>query len=204
MNIKENFHKKTLEILENIKQNAAVPTLLLHSCCAPCSSYVLEFLSGYFEITISYYNPNIYPEQEYLRRFTELKRFIKDFPLQNPIKVLELPYNPNEFYQTVKGMENQPEGGERCFSCYRLRMEKAALLAHDMDFDWFTSSLTISPHKNAKKINEIGYELQNKYDINYLPADFKKNNGYKRSIELSGEYNLYRQDYCGCRFSVRD
>lgn len=198
-----NHHHQTLKIIEKIKAESKVPTLLLHSCCAPCSSYVLEFLSEFFKITISYYNPNIYPEAEYARRFDELLKFVKDFPLKNEVKVLELPYNPSEFYEITKGMENEREGGERCFACYRLRMEKGAELAAEGGFDYFTTALSISPHKNSSKINEIGFLLQEQYGVKFLPADFKKNNGFKRSIELSREYDLYRQDYCGCAFSKK-
>ncbi|NLJ16111.1 MAG: epoxyqueuosine reductase QueH [Clostridiales bacterium] len=201
MNIKENYHKIMLDKLSDIKGQEKIPSLLLHSCCAPCSSYVLEVLSNYFRITISYYNPNIYPKQEFSRRFNELKKFVKSFPLKNEVEVLELSYIPDEFYSAVRGMENEREGGERCFKCYELRLEKAAIIAKQMSFDWFTTALSISPHKNAQKINEIGYKLEKKYNVKYLPADFKKNNGFKRSIEISREYDLYRQDYCGCVFS---
>lgn len=198
-----NHHQETLKTIEKIKTQNKTPTLLLHSCCAPCSSYVLEFLSEFFKITISYYNPNIYPETEYKRRFDELLKFIKEFPLKNEVDVLQLPYDSREFYKITKGLEDEREGGERCFACYRLRMEKGASLALEGGFDYFTTALSISPHKNSSKINEIGFLLQEQYGVKFLPADFKKNNGFKRSIELSREYDLYRQDYCGCVFSKK-
>ena len=151
MNIKENYHKIMLDKLSDIKGQEKIPSLLLHSCCAPCSSYVLEVLSNYFRITISYYNPNIYPKQEFSRRFNELKKFVKSFPLKNEVEVLELSYIPDEFYSAVRGMENEREGGERCFKCYELRLEKAAIIAKQMSFDWFTTALSISPHKMHRK-----------------------------------------------------
>lgn len=193
--------------LENscLSQSAPhVPTLLLHSCCAPCSSYVLEYLSNYFSITVFYYNPNIYPESEYSLRVEEQKRLIEQLPVKNPIHLIEGAFHPNEFYQSVKGLEHIPEGGERCHACFRLRLEETARLAAKHHFDYFTTTLTISPLKNAAKLNEIGEELADIYHISWLPSDFKKKNGYKRSTELSAEYGLYRQDYCGCVFSKRE
>jgi len=177
------------------------PSLLLHSCCAPCSSYVLEYLSRYFRITVFYYNPNIYPPDEFFRRRTEQERLISLLPAENPIGFIGGEYESERFYETVKGLERIPEGGERCFACYRLRLEKAARLAAEKGFDYFTTTLSISPHKNAKKLNEIGGELAEKYGVSYLFSDFKKKNGYKRSCELSREYKLYRQSFCGCEFS---
>ncbi len=178
------------------------PALLLHSCCAPCSSYVLEYLSNYFSITIFYYNPNIYPNEEYSRRADEQKNLINALAVRNPVNFIEGEYNPDSFFNAVQGFENEAEGGERCFRCYELRLNEAAILAKSNGFDYFTTTLSISPHKNAEKLNEIGAILAEKYGIKYLPSDFKKKNGYKRSIELSKEYGLYRQDYCGCIFSI--
>ncbi len=178
------------------------PTLLLHACCAPCSSAVLERLREAFSITILYYNPNIYPPQEYHRREQELERFLKDAGMSG-IPLIELPYDPQEFYTAVKGLEQEPERGERCTVCYRLRMEQAARYAAAHGFDWFTTTLSISPVKDPVRINQIGQELAQKYGVAHLPSEFRKKNGYKRSLELSAEYGLYRQDYCGCVFSVR-
>ena len=178
------------------------PTLLLHACCAPCSSAVLERLREVFSITILYYNPNIYPPQEYHRREQELERFLKDAGMSG-IPLIELPYDPQEFYTAVKGLEQEPERGERCTVCYRLRMEQAARYAAAHGFDWFTTTLSISPVKDPVRINQIGQELAQKYGVAHLPSEFRKKNGYKRSLELSAEYGLYRQDYCGCVFSVR-
>lgn len=195
------------DILESIiikeqKENK-IPTLLLHSCCAPCSSYVLEYLSNYFKITVLYYNPNIYPEEEYSIRRDEQQKFIKDLKTKHPVSFLEIGYNDNSYYNAVKGLESEKEGGLRCYKCYQLRLEQTATLAKELKFDYFTTTLSVSPYKNSLKINEIGAFLSEKYQINYLYADFKKKNGYKRSIELSKEYNLYRQNYCGCIYSMK-
>ncbi|MDP4118907.1 MAG: epoxyqueuosine reductase QueH [Bacillota bacterium] len=199
-----NIKKYLEELISDIEKKCEKPTLLLHSCCAPCSSYVLEYLSVYFDITVYYYNPNIYPQEEYSRRLEEQKTFLSVFKLENGIKFVQGEYLPERFYESIKGLEDCPEGGERCFKCYALRMEEAAKIAKEHGFDYFTTTLSISPHKNAQKINEIGAVLQEKYGVKYLFADFKKKNGYKRSVELSKEYNLYRQEYCGCVFSVRN
>lgn len=179
------------------------PRLLLHACCAPCSSAVLERLQSCFEITILYYNPNIYPPAEYHRREQELERFLQNAQMQG-IQLVEVPYDPMEFYTAVKGLENEPERGERCTVCYRLRMERAADYAAHNGFDWFTTTLSISPVKDPVRINQIGQDLEKKYGIRHLVSEFRKKNGYKRSLELSAEYGLYRQNYCGCIFSVRD
>jgi len=198
-----NFQKvldKTIE--ENEKANR-VPTLLLHSCCAPCSSYVLEYLSQYFEITIFYYNPNIGKEEEYKKRVEEQKRLIESLPAKHRISFLEGKYEPEKFYDAVKGYEKCEEGGERCFICYEMRLRESVKIAKEKGFDYFTTTLSISPLKNATKLNEIGHKLSGEYEVEYLYSDFKKKNGYKRSIELSKEYDLYRQDYCGCVYSVR-
>lgn len=176
-------------------------SLLLHSCCAPCSSYVIEYLSEFFDITLLYFNPNISPESEYQKRIEEVKRLIKEMPLKSEVRLIEGRYCPDEFINIARGMEDLPEGVERCFKCYRLRLTEAAAAAKEKGFDYFTTTLSISPHKNAEKLNEIGQELEKKYGVKYLYADFKKRGGYKRSIELSRVYGLYRQNYCGCVYS---
>ena len=197
-----NYQLKLEEILKENKDKT--PKLLLHSCCAPCSSYVLEYLTNYFEITILFYNPNITIEEEYLKRLNEIKKLVETIPHKNKIEVVEGRYNPQEFLDIAKGLEDLKEGGERCFKCYKLRQEEAAKYAKENNYDFFTTTLSISPHKNADKLNEIGEELSSIYQVNYLYADFKKKGGYQRSIELSKEYDLYRQDYCGCIYSKRD
>ena len=191
-------------VIEQIKKGKTKPSLLLHVCCAPCSSYVIEYLSKFFNITIYYYNPNISPIQEYNFRLEELSRLLKEMKEAENIEVLPCEYDPETFYEIAKGLEKEKEGGERCFKCYRLRLEKTAEAAKEKGFDYFTTTLSISPYKNAEKLNEIGKELSEKYNVPYLFSDFKKKNGYKRSIELSKEYDLYRQDYCGCIYSKRD
>lgn len=201
---KINYQKKLDALISDLQKSGKIPKLLLHSCCAPCSSYVLEYLSQYFKITVFYYNPNIYPEEEYFRRVEEQKRLINSMPAKNKIDFIERDYDPQEFYDCVKGLEHIPEGGERCFACYRLRLERAAELAKELGADYFTTTLSISPYKNAAKLNEISEELGELYSVSALPADFKKKEGYKRSCQLSAEYGLYRQDYCGCVFSKRE
>ena len=201
-NIKENYQIKMEHIIANIPQNS-VPKLMLQACCAPCSSYVLEILSNYFQITIVYYNPNIYPYEEYIKRLDEVKKLIKLIKSRYPIDILEVEYDKAAFDDISKGLEFEPEGGARCHKCYYLRMEKVALLAKKNNYDYFTTTLSISPYKNAEVLNNIGAFLENKYNIKYLYADFKKKEGYKRSIELSKKYNLYRQEYCGCEFSIQ-
>ncbi len=202
--VKVNYQKQLDKIIDEIQNNSKTPTLLLHSCCAPCSSYVLEYLSQYFKITVFYYNPNISPKEEYIKRVEEQKRLISQLPVKNPVDFIEGDYEPQDFYDIAKGLEQVPEGGERCFNCYKLRLEKTAKLAYDLNMDYFTTTLSISPYKNALKLNEIAEELSEIYSVKNLPSDFKKKEGYKRSIQLSKEYDLYRQDYCGCIFSKRD
>ena len=180
------------------------PTLLLHSCCAPCSSYVLECLRPHFHIIDFYYNPNIEPESEYIKRADELKRFLTQTDPDQTVSWIQAPYEPEIFRNRIRGLEQIPEGGARCFACYALRLEESAKKAQELHCDYFTTTLSISPYKNAEKLNQIGQQLQEKYQVKYLFSDFKKKNGYKRSIELSKEYGLYRQDYCGCVFSKRD
>ncbi len=197
----KNYQKELEKFIMKNCNESRVPRLLLHSCCAPCSSYVLEYLSQYFEITVFYYNPNIFPEEEYVTRAEEQRRLIEALPAKYPIRLEVGAYEPERFYSMAKGLEREPEGGERCFGCYRLRLEEAAKLAAEGGYDCFTTTLTISPLKNAGKLNEIGEELAGIYQVAHLPSDFKKKNGYKRSVELSAEYGLYRQNYCGCVFS---
>lgn len=184
-----------------IKALANKPTLLLQACCAPCSSYVLEYLSSIFDITIFFYNPNISPEKEYLFRLDELNRLIGEMLLGGEVKVIGADYEPQLFYAMAKGMEDLPEGGERCFKCYELRLRKTAAAAKSGGYDYFSTTLSISPHKNAQKLNEIGGTLSEEFGVRYLFSDFKKRGGYKRSCELSEQYSLYRQDYCGCVYS---
>ena len=202
--MKQNFQIILDKTLDELKDAGETPSLLLHSCCAPCSSYVLEYLSEYFYITVFYYNPNLDTLSEFDRRVNEQKRLIKEMPLKNEVKFIEGNYDTERFYEIAEGLEDAKEGGERCFKCYRLRLEEAAKEAKEGGFDYFTTTLSISPLKNAQKLNEIGRELSEKYGVKYLYSDFKKREGYKRSCELSREYGLYRQDYCGCEFSKRE
>lgn len=197
----ENLQKELEKIIEQNKKEGIRPSLLLHACCAPCSSYCIEYLNEHFEITLFFYNPNIFPAEEYTHRVNELKRLVHEMGLNIP--VLEAENDTESFYALAKGRENIREGGARCFDCYRLRLEKTAKLARERGFDYFTTTLSISPLKNAAKLREIGLELEGEYGVKNLPSDFKKKEGYKRSIELSKKYNLYRQDYCGCEYSVR-
>ena len=197
---KTNYQKELDAVLAQLDPSAP-PRLLLHSCCAPCSSYTLEYLSDYFDITVDYYNPNISPEAEFEKRFAEQKRLIEALPVKNPIKLVKGVYDYSAFEAVAKGLEDVPEGGERCFKCYRLRLEEAAKTAKQNGYDWFCTTLSISPLKNAQKINEIGVALGEQYGVKWLPSDFKKREGYKRSIELSHEYQLYRQNFCGCIYS---
>ena len=198
---KKNYQKELDKKIEQIVSEKKVPRLFLHSCCAPCSSYVIEYLSQYFEITVFYYNPNISMEEEYKKRVAEQQRFIKEFPAKHKVSFIEGDYDTSVFYNTVKGYEKCKEGGERCFLCYELRLRETARRAVAGEFDYFTTTLTISPLKKSVKLNEIGYNLGMEYGVGYLLSDFKKKEGYKRSIELSKEYDLYRQNYCGCIYS---
>uniref|UniRef100_UPI0040579F63 epoxyqueuosine reductase QueH n=1 Tax=Agathobacter sp. TaxID=2021311 RepID=UPI0040579F63 len=200
---KINYQAKMEEIIKAKCSGQEVPTLLLHSCCAPCSSYCLELLSSYFRVTVFYYNPNIYPPEEYFMRAEEQRRFIKQFPAKYPISFVEGSYDTDRFYEMAKGKEQAKEGGERCFLCYEMRLRETCEYAKTHGFDFFTTTLSISPLKNAEKLNEIGEKLENEYGISYLYSDFKKKNGYKRSTDISKEYGMYRQDYCGCVYSIR-
>ena len=195
-----NYGKELDEIIKGLERT---PTLLLHACCAPCSSYVLEYLSQYFEITLFYYNPNITEEAEYRLRVSEARRLLSEMDLKHPAHFLEGKYEPERFLEAVKGLEKEPEGGARCAVCFRLRLEEAAKEAAKGGYDFFTTTLTISPLKNAPLLNAIGEKAAAGAGLAWLPSDFKKKGGYQRSIELSKEYGLYRQDYCGCVFSKR-
>lgn len=201
---RRNYQRELEAVIKENESKSRVPRLLLHSCCAPCSSYVLEYLSDYFEITVFYYNPNISPAEEYEKRAAEQQHLIRELPAKHPITLVVGAYEPERFYAVSRGLETVPEGGERCFRCYRLRLEAAAQMAAEGGFDYFATTLTISPLKNAGKLNEIGEELSQIYKVEHLPSDFKKKNGYRRSVELSAEYGLYRQNYCGCVFSKRE
>ena len=196
-----NFDLKMEEIIKTIKEGS---TLLLHACCAPCSSAVLERLGNFFCVSILYYNPNITDQNEYFKRLKEIKKFVLRFETKYPIEIIDGRYEPREFFEIVRGLEQEPERGKRCYKCYQLRLEEAARVAKEKGFDYFTTTLSLSPYKDAKWINEIGENLQDIYSVNFLYSDFKKKNGYKRSIELSKRFNLYRQDYCGCVYSIRD
>ena len=198
-----NYQKELDRVLEGLEREAAVPRLLLHSCCAPCSSYVLEYLSRYFEITVLYYNPNIYPPEEFGRRLKEQQKLLADMEFVHPVQLVEGRFEPEVFYQAAKGLEQEPEGGKRCEACYELRLREAAREAAAGGYDWFATTLSISPLKSAQKLMEIGERLGREYGVPYLPSDFKKKNGYKRSVELSAQYGLYRQNYCGCVYSIR-
>lgn len=195
MNI--NYDKKLEEIINNLSFK---PKLLIHSCCGPCSSYVLFYLNKYFDITIYYYNPNIDTKNEFNKRLLEQKRLIKEM-FNDEIKVIEGSYEPKIYYSKIKGHEKDKEGEERCHICYKLRLEETAKYAKENGFDFFTTTLSVSPYKNAKVLNLLGERLEKEYNIKYLYADFKKKDGYKKSVMYSKEYNLYRQDYCGCVYS---
>lgn len=199
---KRNYQMELDKITAALDKEEKPPRLLLHSCCAPCSSYVIEYLSQYFEITVYYYNPNIYPPQEYKKRAEEQENLVERMELVYPASVIRGAYDPDEFYMAAKGLEKEPEGGERCARCYALRLREAAKVASAGKYDYFTTTLSISPLKNAEKLNLIGEQLAEEFKVAYLPSDFKKKGGYQRSIELSKEYGLYRQNYCGCVFSM--
>ena len=198
--MKINYQKLLDEKIEQLSATTTRPSLLLHCCCAPCGSYVLEYLVPHFDITVLFYNPNISPREEYIFRLEELRRLIFEMGFSQEVKLIEAEYEPKKFETLARGLEDCKEGAERCFKCYRLRLLKAAKLAKERNFDYFATTLTVSPYKNADKLNEIGMELEREYNVNYLRSDFKKRDGYKRSIELSKKYGLYRQNYCGCRY----
>lgn len=201
--MKQNYQLMLDKTLELTQHSGTRPRLLLHACCAPCSSYVLEYLVTYFDITLFFYNPNIAPRSEHDFRASELCRLIKEMGISEKVDFVEAEYTPELFYKLARGLEELPEGGERCKKCYALRLERAAKAAKAGGFDYFTTTLSISPYKNAQWLCEIGGELEKQYGVKYLYSDFKKRGGYKRSCELSTEYGLYRQDFCGCIYSKR-
>lgn len=201
---KENFQKCLDVITASLTDSGIRPKLLLHSCCAPCSSYVLEYLVKFFDVTVFYYNPNISPADEYYKRAQEQERFCRESGLGGIGDVIVAKYGSEEFYSAVAGLEKEPEGGARCGVCFRLRLGKTAALAKEMGFEYFCTTLTVSPHKNAAVINKIGEALAEKYGLKWLPSDFKKKEGYKRSLELSRKFSLYRQNWCGCEFSKKE
>ena len=199
-----NYQKELEKTIQRLEREEKVPRLLLHSCCAPCSSYVLEYLSDFFEITVFYYNPNIFPESEYTKRILEQQTLIEKMRTRYPVSFIAGQYDKERFYQMAEGMEHMKEGGVRCMKCYELRLRETAEIVSQGAFDYFTTTLSISPMKNAERLNEIGMRLAEEYGVSYLQSDFKKRNGYKRSIELSKVYGLYRQNYCGCEFYIRE
>lgn len=197
INMKENYAKKLEEIINSLDNK---PKLLLHSCCGPCSSYVISYLRDYFDITVLYYNPNIFPYEEYVKRKEEQKRLLREMT-NDTVKLLDCDYDNDKYEEVIQGLEKEPERGKRCTKCFLLRLEKTATVSKDEGFDFFGTTLTVSPYKNAQLINRIGEKLANDYDIRWLYGDFKKNDGYKKSIELSKKYDLYRQNYCGCIYA---
>ncbi len=199
-----NYSKIMEQIIAKNQAEGHIPNLLLHSCCAPCSTHVIDTLSPYFNITIFYYNPNIEPLSEYEKRKAEEIRFINEYPAQNKLTIIDCDYDNDLYHQTIKGLEDVKEGGARCFKCYYLRMLTTALKAQELNYDYFATTLTVSPLKNSQKINELGSLIEEKYKIPYLYADFKKKDGYLHSIKMSQQYHLYRQDYCGCIYSKQE
>lgn len=200
----ENIQKKMDRFLANLEERSEVPTLFLHSCCGPCSSYVISYLSDYFKITVFFYNPNISPKEEYEKRKLEQQRLIQELPTKYPVFFEEGDYEPTVFDHLSKGVEREPEGGERCTRCYAMRLSKTAQEAKKREYNFFTTTLSVSPYKNAEKLNEIGKKLGKQVGVSYLEADFKKKEGYKKSIALSKEFGLYRQEFCGCQFSKEE
>ena len=199
--MKQNYQLILDKLIEKECADGHRPSLLLHACCAPCSSYTLEYLSKYFDITLFFYNPNISPEDEYRLCETELMRLVEQMGLSDSIHVIHGKYEPEKFFDLAKGLEKLSEGGERCARCFRLRLRESADIAAERGFDFYTTTLSISPHKNAERLNAIGQEEGTRAGVRYLVSDFKKRNGYKRSCELSEQYDLYRQDFCGCIYS---
>lgn len=196
-----NYDKELEKLISNL--NGTIPKLLLHSCCAPCSSYVISYLTNYFDISIFYYNPNISPKDEYIKRKKEQIRLINSIPTKNKLDIIDCDYENDIYEKMIKGLENEPERGNRCTVCFKLRLDTTCRKAKELGYDYFGTTLTVSPYKNSNLINEIGLSLQDKYNIKYLISDFKKREGYKKSIELSKKYDLYRQDFCGCKYSKK-
>ena len=201
---KINYQKELDKLIAELEKEGRVPSLLLHSCCGPCSTYCIEYLSQYFNITVFYYNPNIYPDEEYYHRVKEQQRFIEAFPAKHKASFIEGDFDKESFYAIAKGLEHEPEKGVRCHKCYELRLRRTAEVARKKGFDFFTTTLTISPMKDSQVLNEIGIRIGEEEGIKWLPNDFKKKEGFKRSTELSAEYDMYRQDYCGCVFSYNE
>ena len=204
-NQKINYDRVMQQMVKVWESDQKRPTILMHTCCAPCSTYTLEYLTQYADVTVYFANSNIHPKAEYQRRAYVVQKFVHDFNENtgNHVQYLEAPYEPQEFFRTVHGLEEEPEGGDRCKVCYDYRLDKTAQVAVDLGFDYFGSALTISPHKNSQTINSVGIEVQKVYATQYLPSDFKKNQGYKRSVEMCEEYDIYRQCYCGCVFAAQ-
>lgn len=202
--VKINYQKELDKLIAELEKEGRVPSLLLHSCCGPCSSYCIEYLSQYFNITVFYYNPNIYPDEEYYHRVKEQQRFIEAFTAKHPVSFIEGDYDKLRFYEMAKGLEHEPEKGARCHKCYELRLRRTAEVALEKSFDFFTTTLTISPMKDSQVLNEIGIRIGEELGVAWLPSDFKKKEGFKRSTELSAEYDMYRQDYCGCVYSYNE
>ena len=201
---KINYQKELDKLIAKFTEEGRVPSLLLHSCCAPCSSYCIEYLSQYFHVTVFYYNPNIYPDDEYYHRVKEQQRFINEFPTKYQVDFIEGDYDKSSFYDIAKGLEKEPEKGKRCHKCYDLRLRRTATVAKEKMFDFFSTTLTISPMKDSQVLNEIGEAIGKELGVNWLYSDFKKKEGYKRSTEISKEYDMYRQDYCGCVYSYNE
>ena len=201
---KINYQKELDKLIAKFTEEGRVPSLLLHSCCAPCSSFCIEYLSQYFHVTVFYYNPNIYPDDEYYHRVKEQQRFINEFPTKYPVDFIEGDYDKSSFYDIAKGLEKEPEKGKRCHKCYDLRLRRTATVAKEKMFDFFSTTLTISPMKDSQVLNEIGEAIGKELGVNWLYSDFKKKEGYKRSTEISKEYDMYRQDYCGCVYSYNE
>jgi predicted adenine nucleotide alpha hydrolase (AANH) superfamily ATPase len=201
---KINYQKELDKLISQLEKEGRVPSLLLHSCCGPCSSYCIEYLSQYFNITVFYYNPNIFPDEEYYHRVKEQQRFIDAFPTKYPVHFIEGDYDKDSFYAIAKGLEHEPEKGARCHKCYDLRLRRTAQVTKEKGFDFFSTTLTISPMKDSQVLNEIGIRISEELGVSWLPSDFKKREGYKRSTQLSAEYDMYRQDYCGCVYSYNE
>ncbi len=197
---KINYQLQCEKVLAEVADSGQKPKLLLHVCCAPCASYVIEYLEKYFELTLFFYNPNITDYEEYLYRYSELQRFVEERG-GTQHKIVTAGYEKSEFFAVAKGYESEPEGGKRCLNCYRLRLERSARYASETGHDYFATTLSISPYKRTDWLNSIGEELSREYNVKHLPSDFKKRGGYLRSIELSSIYDLYRQDFCGCAYS---
>ena len=199
----ENYQKLLDSLIEDHKSSGETPSLLLHSCCGPCSGYVLDYLSRHFKITLFYYNPNIFPEEEYKKRLNTQRQLLCALAPARAVDLIEGVYEPERFSLSVKGLEQEPEGGARCAACFRLRLGETARLASERGFEYFSTTLSVSPHKNANVLAEISEDFSAVCGVKALPADFKKRGGYQQSVRLSMEYELYRQDYCGCPFSIK-